>query len=143
MAFDTRPGGREELAIEKRRESGGKPPEPSPMSSAESVAGPAGAKAAAPAFSRGYRGWLLFVLLLGNVMNVADRQGMAAVAPAFKAELHLTDGQLGLVQGLGFAIFYTLFCLPLALLADRINRVRIISACITLFGVMAGLCGLA
>ena len=99
--------------------------------------------AGAQSFSRGYRSWLLFVLLLGNVLNLADRQGMAAVAPAFKAELHLTDGQLGLIQGLGFAIFYTLFSLPLALLADRINRARIVSACIAVFGVAAALCGLA
>jgi len=113
------------------------------MSSAQSIVGKAQSAAGPQTFSRGYRGWLLFVLLLGNVLNLADRQGIAAVAPAFKAELHLTDGQLGVIQGLGFAIFYTLFSLPLALLADRMNRAKIISACIAVFGAMAGLCGLA
>ena len=118
------------------------------MASAETAAAqagapvPSGAKDAA-GISKGYRAWLLFVLLLVNVLNLADRQGIAATAPAFKAELHLTDGQLGLVQGLGFAIFYTLFSLPLALMADRINRARIISACVAVFGVFAAFCGLA
>jgi predicted MFS family arabinose efflux permease len=111
------------------------------MSSAQSVVGEA--EAPPKTFSRGYRGWLLFVLLLGNVLNLADRQGIAAVAPAFKAELHLSDGQLGVIQGLGFAIFYTLFSLPLALLADRFNRARLISACIAVFGAFAALCGIA
>ena len=97
----------------------------------------------APMASKGYRTWMLFVLLLVNVLNLADRQGIAATAPAFKAELHLTDGQLGLVQGFGFAIFYAMFSLPLALMADRINRTRIISACILVFSGFAALCGLA
>ena len=116
------------------------------MTSAETTASPGTVTPAAgdkPAFSKGYRSWLLFVLLLVNVLNLADRQGIAATAPAFKAELHLTDGQLGVVQGLGFAIFYALFSLPLALMADRINRARIISACIGVFAVFAAACGLA
>ena len=114
------------------------------MSSAESTA-PEGASApeAAPAFSKGYRAWMLAVLLVVNVLNLADRQGIAATAPAFKKELGLTDGQLGLVQGLGFAIFYALFSLPLALMADRINRAKIISACVAVFGVFAAACGSA
>jgi predicted MFS family arabinose efflux permease len=100
-------------------------------------------KAGAPAFSKGYRFWLLTVLLLINVLNLADRQGIAATAPAFKKELLLSDGQLGLVQGFGFAVFYALFSLPLALMADRIHRARIVSACVGVFAVFAACCGLA
>ncbi len=117
------------------------------MSSAETtapggaVAGPDGAPA--PAFSKGYRAWMLAVLLVVNVLNLADRQGIAATAPAFKAELHLSDSQLGLVQGLGFAIFYAMFSLPLAMMADRINRAKIISACIAVFAIFAAACGSA
>ena len=96
-----------------------------------------------PVFSKGYRAWLLIVLLLVNVLNLADRQGIAATAPVFKKDLHLTDGQLGLLQGLGFAIFYALFSLPLALLADRINRAKIISACVVVFSAFAALCSQA
>lgn len=37
---------------------------------------------AAEEFTRGYRAWMLFILLLMNALNLADRQGLAAVAPA-------------------------------------------------------------
>ena len=109
---------------------------------ASGAATPPGA-AASERFGKGYRTWLLFLLLVINVLNLADRQGIAATAPRFKVDLHLTDTQLGLIQGLGFAVFYTLFSLPLALMADRINRARIIAACVGVFAVFAAACGVA
>jgi len=116
------------------------------MSAAETAvgAGPPTQPAAAGArFGKGYRAWLLCLLLAINVLNLADRQGIAATAPRFKVDLGLTDTQLGLIQGLGFAVFYTLFSLPLALMADRINRAKIISACVAVFAVFAAACGVA
>lgn len=117
------------------------------MSSADTAA-LSGAEAAAPAagaarFGPGYRAWLLFVLLMVNILNLADRQGIAATAPRFKVDLHLTDTQLGLIQGLGFALFYTLFSLPLALMANRFNRAKIIAACVGVFAAFAAACGVA
>ena len=97
----------------------------------------------APLYSRGYRGWLLTVLLLTNAMNLADRQGIAAVAQAVKVDLHLSDSQMGLLQGLAFAIFYSLLALPIARLAERRSRTKIIAGCLTIFGVMVALCGTA
>ena len=116
------------------------------MSSAEQAIQSGAPPAAAPeaaAFGKGYRTWLLLVLLLINVLNLADRQGIAATAPRFKLDLHLTDTELGLIQGLGFALFYTMFSLPLALMADRINRARIIAACVGIFAAFAAACGVA
>jgi len=84
-------------------------------------------------FTRGYRAWMLFLLMLMNVMNLADRQGLAAIAPALKRDLGLTDTELGVIQGLGFAIFYTLLGLPIARLAERWNRARIIAISIAVF----------
>ena len=55
-------------------------------------------------FSKGYRAWLLTILLLTNALNLADRQGIAVVAQAIKLDLKLTDAQMGIIQGLGFAI---------------------------------------
>ena len=109
------------------------------MSSADAVE----AAKPAPTFSKGYRGWLLFILLLVNALNLADRQGMAVTAPAIKADLHLTDSQVGLILGLGFAIFYTLLGLPLARMAERMNRARIVSVCVAVFGGMVAACGAA
>jgi len=91
-------------------------------------------------FSRGYRAWLLFVLMLVNLLNLADRQGLAAVVPALKVDLRLTDTQLGLILGLGFAIFYTLLGLPIARLAEHHNRARIVALSSAVFSAFVCLC---
>jgi len=96
-----------------------------------------------PDFSRGYRAWMLFLLAVVNALNLADRQGMGVTAPAIKAELHLSDTQLGIVQGLGFAILYTMLGLPLARLAERRSRAKIIAGSIAVFGLFVGLCSQA
>ena len=50
-------------------------------------------------FSRGYRAWMLMMLVLVSALNLADRQGLAASAQALKTDLKFTDSQLGLLQG--------------------------------------------
>ena len=94
-------------------------------------------------FSRGYRAWMLFMLLLISALNLADRQGLAASSQALKIDLKFSDSLMGLLQGLPFAVFYTLMGLPLARLAEHRSRTRIIAACVGLFGVMATLCSTA
>jgi MFS family permease len=94
-------------------------------------------------FSRGYRAWLLFILMLVNALNLADRQGLAAVVPAIKVELKLSDTQLGLILGLGFAIFYTLLGLPVARLAEYHGRARIIAVSTAVFSWFVFLCSSA
>ncbi len=90
-------------------------------------------------FTRGYRAWMLFILMLMNALNLADRQGLAAVAPVLKRDLHLSDTELGVIQGLGFAIFYTLLGLPIARLSERRSRARIIAVSIALFSACGAL----
>jgi predicted MFS family arabinose efflux permease len=94
-------------------------------------------------FSKGYRSWVIFLLILIYALNLADRQGLAASVQAIKLDLKFTDSQLGFIQGLGFALFYTLMGLPLARLAEHKSRTKIISACVGLFGVMVALCSTA
>lgn len=114
------------------------------MASTESAADAVRAEASsAPTFSRGYRGWLLFLLLLVNVLNLADRQGMASAAPKIKEDLGLSDTQLGLIMGLGFALFYTLLGLPYARLSERLSRTKILAASVAVFALAAALCGTA
>ncbi len=88
----------------------------------------------------GYRAWLMTILMLVNVLNLADRIGMAAVAPAMKLDLRLSDTELGLIQGLGFAIFYVLAGLPLARLAEHASRTKIIAGSLTVFAGFVSLC---
>jgi predicted MFS family arabinose efflux permease len=94
-------------------------------------------------FSRAYRAWLLAILLVSNALNLADRLGMAAVSQAIKVDLRFTDAQMGLIQGLGFAILYTLLGLPIARLAEHTNRTRIIAGSLAIFGAMVWLCSTA
>jgi len=104
---------------------------------------PALERALAPTFSKGYRAWLLTVLLLMNALNLADRQCMAAVSQAIKVDLRVSDFQMGIIQGLVFAAFYTVLGLPIARLSEHFSRTKIVSAAIGLFGVMSALCSTA
>lgn len=78
--------------------------------------------------SDGYRYYVLAMLCLVYSLNFLDRQLLSIVAEPVKLELGLTDTQLGLLTGLAFALVYTVFGVPVAMLADRTNRVRIVSA---------------
>jgi MFS family permease len=117
------------------------------MSSAETAVGAGQASpdkaAAAPLFSKSYRVWMLFILLLINVMNLMDRQGMAAIGPAMKADLKLGDSELGFLQGMGFALFHTLLGLPVARLAERWSRSKMVSISALVFGAVTMFCGVA
>lgn len=94
-------------------------------------------------FSRGYRAWLLGILALVNALTLADRQAIAVSVQAIKRDLKFTDAEIGLAFGLGFAILYTLLGLPLARMAERMSRTRIVAGSLAIFGVMTALCGMA
>jgi predicted MFS family arabinose efflux permease len=109
----------------------------------EAAAGTIPSDTAKPFFSKSYRGWLLFVLALTNALNLADRQSLGVTAQAFKLDLGLTDFDMGLIQGLAFAIFYSVLALPIARLAEHVSRTKIIAAAVATFGVMVTLCSRA
>ena len=77
-----------------------------------------------------YRTWFVIVLLLLSTLNFADRAILSVLAQPIKEDLKLTDGQLGMLQGLGFAIFYSLLGLPIGWLAERVNRRNLIAICV-------------
>lgn len=90
-----------------------------------------------------YRARLLVILLLMSAFNVADRTGLAITSPAIKRDLALSDTQLGLLLGLGYAVFFALLALPIARLAERASRTKIIAISVAVFGAMLALCGSA
>lgn len=100
--------------------------------------------ASAPSPQRivGSRGWVLGVLTSIYLVNFIDRQILAILLPQVKAEFDLSDTVLGLLVGPTFALFYATMGLPLALLADRVNRRRLIAASLALFSAMTIACGL-
>ncbi|MBK81967.1 MAG: MFS transporter [Gammaproteobacteria bacterium] len=90
-----------------------------------------------------YRTYVLTMLVIVYVFNFLDRQIVTILAEPIKVDLGLSDTQIGLMTGLAFAVFYTVLGIPLARLADRANRVSIISAALVVWSGMTALCGMA
>lgn len=92
-------------------------------------------------------GWrrtaFLLALLLVTIFSQVDRILPFILAESIKADLHLTDTQLGLISGLAFSVCYSLASLPLARLADRGWAKPILVWCIVLWSIMTGAGGLA
>ena len=85
----------------------------------------------------------LTLLTVTYFFSYMDRQILAILLEDIKADLLLSDTQLGLLSGLAFALFYATLGVPVAALADRSNRRNIISIALTLWSGMTALCGLA
>lgn len=90
-----------------------------------------------------YPYFVLLLLCLVYTFNYLDRQIISILAEPIKRDLNLSDTQIGLVSGFAFAVFYTTFGIPVAWLADRTNRVRVVAIACFLWSVASGLCGLA
>lgn len=86
---------------------------------------------------------VLFLLTLVYGFNFIDRQIVGILAPWIQADLNLTNTQLGLLVGLAFAAFYTIMGIPLAFLADRMNRVTLLSVALAVWSGFTALTGYA
>jgi len=89
------------------------------------------------------RGLTLFLLVVVYTFNFIDRQIVGILAVPIKADLGLSDSQLGLMGGLAFALFYTGLGIPIAMLADRVSRTWIMTIALTVWSAMTAVCGLA
>src|SRR3954471_9451627 len=98
-----------------------------------------GAPPLVPLVSAGFRSYALVVLLLVYTVNFLDRQIVSILAEPIKNDLRISDTQLGLLTGLAFGIVYCGLGLPLARLADRFNRVWIISGSLAVWSACTGL----
>jgi len=98
---------------------------------------------AKPVFSESYRTTVLGLLVVAYTFNFIDRTIIATIGQAIKVDLKITDTQLGLLGGIYFALLYTLLGIPIARLAERFNRVNIISAAILIWSAFTALCGTA
>lgn len=110
------------------------------MNTAEKTAA---AAAQAGAYRRHSSLRIILILTLVYTFNYMDRVVFASVGEAIKEDLALSDLQLGMLGGLAFAAFFATFGLPLARLAERFNRVAIISICVAVWSAMTALCGSA
>ena len=96
-----------------------------------------------PLFSKRYVAYAIGLLAVINMFNYMDRMVLSVLLPLIKADLALTDTQLGLLTGFAFALFYAVFGIPLARWADRGNRRNLVSVALVLWSVMTASCGLA
>jgi MFS family permease len=110
---------------------------------AEAIALDLNRVAARPATGGWYRWYVLFVLMLVYAFNYIDRQIVTILAPYLKADLAITDAQLGLLFGTAFALFYGLFGIPLARLADGWSRVKTLALGLSFWSGMTALSGFA
>ncbi len=93
--------------------------------------------------SPGYRFYVLVMLTLVYTLNFIDRNLLNVIAQPIIKEFGLNDSQYGFLNGPPFALFYAVMGIPLAMAADRINRVVLLAICISVWSLMAALCGLA
>lgn len=91
----------------------------------------------------GYRALVLAMLLLVYTFNFLDRQILGILVAPIKADLQLTDTQLGALGGIAFAFLYSTLGVPLALLADRTSRTWVVTVSLTVWSGFTALCGLA
>lgn len=92
---------------------------------------------------RGSRNIALAALTIIYTLNYVDRQIISILATPIKAELDLSDTELGVMGGLAFAIFYSTLGIPIARLADRFSRRNIITVALCLWSGFTALCGVA
>lgn len=95
-----------------------------------------GVRAGKPAF-------VLAMLLAVYTFNWVDRQILGILAGSIKADLGLSDKELGVLGGLAFAILYSLLGVPLAWLADRTRRTWVIAGSLAVWSGFTALCGVA
>lgn len=95
------------------------------------------------AISTRYRSYTLMILVLTYTSSHVDRNIVGILMQPIKAELGLSDTQLGFLSGFAFALFYATLGIPIALWADRGNRRNIIAYAITIWSAMTAVCGLA
>jgi predicted MFS family arabinose efflux permease len=107
---------------------------------ADQTLGPGEARDRAP----GLREWIVLLSLLGiYILNFLDRSLLAILAKPIQDSLHISDSQLGLIGGLYFAAFYCFIAIPVAWVADRVNRVHVLSLACAVWSAATTACGLA
>jgi MFS family permease len=86
--------------------------------------------------------FLTFLTLL-NVMNFVDRQLLSSFANFIVPDLQLTNAEFGLLTGLAFIVFYVVMGLFMGVLADIVNRPRLVALGLTLWSALTAISGAA
>jgi len=90
----------------------------------------------------GPRAWIaLSMLCVVYVLNFLSRQLPGILAKPIQDSLHISDGQLGRIGGLYFALFYCCISIPVGWLADKTNRSKILAMTCAIWSAATMCCG--
>ncbi len=89
-----------------------------------------------------YTSYVIAVLMLAYTFSFIDRQILSLLVEPMKKDLQINDTQMSLLQGLSFAIFYTIMGLPLGRMADSHSRRGLIAWGVGLWSCMTAFCGM-
>jgi len=90
-----------------------------------------------------YAWYVVSVLTIAYIFSFIDRQIVNLLVEPIRQDLGLSDTQISLLQGISFALFYTVLGIPIARLADVANRRMIIGVGVFLWSLMTCACGMA
>ena len=93
--------------------------------------------------SGAYAWYVVLLCMLAYIFSFIDRQILALMIEPIKADLSLSDTQFSLLHGLAFSLFYAFMGLPLAYIADRFSRPKLIAIGIVFWSIATALCGLS
>ena len=86
---------------------------------------------------------VLAFLLLTYIFNFLDRQILGILAGPIMKDLDLDDAEFGAIGGIAFAVLYAVLAIPLAMLADRTSRAKVIAGSLAVWSGFTALCGTA
>jgi predicted MFS family arabinose efflux permease len=87
--------------------------------------------------------YVLSILTATYILHSVDRYIVGITLESIKHEFVVSDRALGILSGLGYALFYVAFSIPVAMWADRSNRRNIVALALGLFSAMTMFCGMA
>ena len=90
-----------------------------------------------------YPWYVVVVLMVAQVVSFIDRQVITLLVQPIRSDLQISDTEMSLLMGFAFALFYVTMGVPIARLADRYSRRKLISAGIFLWSIATAACGLA
>jgi MFS family permease len=91
----------------------------------------------------GYAWYVVIVLTALYMLSFVDRTILSLLVGSIKRDLGISDTRIGLLQGLSFALFYTIMGLPLGRLADTRSRRNLIAACVVIWSIFTSACSIA
>ena len=114
------------------------------MAETEAQSPPPAADAAAKPYPKAGAAWFLVAMLtVAYVFSFVDRYILGLLIEPIKADLGLTDEQIGWVIGPAFAVFYATMGLPLGWLVDRARRTWIVGIGVAVWSLATAVSGLA